>query len=256
MNNLQIKQQTLDSREVAEMVGKQHAHLLRDIETYIEYLSQNPDLDYDDFFMEGSFKAGTGKDYKKYDCTKKGCEFIAHKLTGQKGAIFTAKYINRFHDMENSLAQPRDSYMIEDPIERAKAWIVEQEEKKALIVTTQKQQQLIGELKPRADYTDRILKNTGLVTITQIAKDYGMSGQAMNELLHNLEVQYKQSGQWLLYKDHHGKGYTHSETVDIVRSDGRQDIKMNTKWTQKGRLFLYNLLKENGIFPTIEKGIA
>lgn len=118
---------------------------------------------------------------------------------------------------------------------------------------SQKQQQIIGELKPRADYTDRILKNKGLVTITQIAKDYGMSGQAMNNLLHELKVQYKQSGQWLLYKDHQSKGYTHSETIPITRSNGIEDIKMNTKWTQKGRLFLYELLKENDVLPDIEK---
>ena len=114
-------------------------------------------------------------------------------------------------------------------------------------------EQIIGELKPRADYTDKILKNTGLVTMTQIAKDYGMTGQAMNKLLHELGVQYKQSGQWLLYSKYQGMGYTHSETVDITRSDGRPDVKMNTKWTQKGRLFLYNLLKENGIVPVIEQ---
>ncbi len=118
----------------------------------------------------------------------------------------------------------------------------------------QKQRQIIGELKPKADYTDLILKNKGLVTITQIAKDYGMSGQAMNKLLYDLGVQYKQSGQWLLYREHHGKGYTHSETVEITRKDGTPDVKMNTKWTQKGRLFLYELLKENGILPVIEQG--
>lgn len=123
-------------------------------------------------------------------------------------------------------------------------------EERALV---QKQKQIIGELKPKADYMDRILKNKGLVTITQISKDYGMSGQAMNKLLHDLGVQYKQSGQWLLYREHHGKGYTHSETVEIIRSDGREDVKMNTKWTQKGRLFLYELLKENGVLPLIEK---
>lgn len=123
-------------------------------------------------------------------------------------------------------------------------------EERALV---QKQKQIIGELKPKADYMDRILKNKGLVTITQIAKDYGMSGQAMNKLLHDLGVQYKQSGQWLLYREHHGKGYTHSETVEIIRSDGREDVKMNTKWTQKGRLFLYDLLKENGVLPVIEQ---
>ncbi|OZV12279.1 hypothetical protein CIW83_09270 [Tissierella sp. P1] len=129
----------------------------------------------------------------------------------------------------------------------------EREEKQQLQLANQKQQQIIGELKPKADYTDKILKNKGLVTITQIAKDYGMSGTEMNKLLYQLKVQYKQSDQWLLYKEHHGKGYTHSETIDIVRSDGRADVKMNTKWTQKGRLFLYDLLKENGILPTIEK---
>lgn len=123
-------------------------------------------------------------------------------------------------------------------------------EEQALV---QKQQQIIGELKPKADYMDNILRNKGLVTITQIAKDYGMSGQAMNNLLHDLKVQYKQSGQWLLYKEHHGKGYTHSETIEIRRSDGTPDIKMNTKWTQKGRLFLYELLKENEVLPDIEK---
>lgn len=116
-----------------------------------------------------------------------------------------------------------------------------------------KQKQIIGELKPKADYTDTILKNPGLVTITQIAKDYGMSGKKMNNILHNLRVQYKQSEQWLLYSEHHGKGYTHSETIDIIRSNGREDIKMNTKWTQKGRLFIYDLLKKHRILPLIER---
>lgn len=132
--------------------------------------------------------------------------------------------------------------------------IVERDNRIASLETEVKvKEQIIGELKPRADYTDKILKNTGLVTMTQIAKDYGMTGQAMNKLLHDLGVQYKQSGQWLLYSKYQGMGYTHSETVDITRSDGRADVKMNTKWTQKGRLFLYNLLKENGIVPVIEQ---
>lgn len=115
------------------------------------------------------------------------------------------------------------------------------------------QKQIIGELKPRADYTDMILNNKGLITITQIAKDYGMSGQTFNNLLHKLGVQYKQSDQWLLYQKYHDKGYTHSQTIDITRSNGRPDIKMQTKWTQKGRLFLYDLLRSNGVLPVIEQ---
>ena len=116
--------------------------------------------------------------------------------------------------------------------------------------------QIIGELKPKADYYDEILKNPGLVTITQIAKDYGMSGKKMNDILHDIGIQYKQSGQWLLYSKYHCMGYTHSETVDITRSDGRPDVKMNTKWSQKGRIFLYDKLKENGILPVIEQEMA
>ena len=115
------------------------------------------------------------------------------------------------------------------------------------------QKQIIGELKPKADYTDLILQNKGVVTITQIAKDYGMSGQQFNKILHELGVQYSQSGQWLLYSKYHDKAYTHSETIPITRSNGKSDVKMNTKWTQKGRLFLYDLLKENGILPMIER---
>lgn len=129
-------------------------------------------------------------------------------------------------------------------------------DKTLLIEEVNVKNQIIGELKPKADYMDKILKNTGLVTITQIAKDYGMSGQEMNSILHSLKVQYKQSGQWLLYKEYQNCGYTHSNTVDITHSDGRTDVKMNTKWTQKGRLFLYQLLKDNGILPTIEKNVA
>ena len=115
------------------------------------------------------------------------------------------------------------------------------------------QKQIIGELKPKADYLDTILQNKGLVTITAIAKDYGMSGEKMNEKLHKLGVQYNQSKQWFLYSKYHNQGYTHSETIDLAHRDGSKFIKMNTKWTQKGRLFLYELLKKNGIVPLIEK---
>ena len=129
----------------------------------------------------------------------------------------------------------------------------EREKRKSLETENAQQKQIIGELKPRADYTDRILSNKGLVTITQIAKDYGMSGRKMNKLLEDLHVQYKQSGQWLLYADYHDKGYTHSKTINITRKDGTPDVTMETKWTQKGRLFIYDLLKSKDILPIIEQ---
>ena len=103
MNNLQVL--TLNSREVAEMLNKRHTDLLRDIDTYTSYLGQNANLRSEDFWKASSYVSGTGKRYRCYLITKKGCEFIAHKMTGRKGAIFTATYINRFHEMEEELQQ-------------------------------------------------------------------------------------------------------------------------------------------------------
>lgn len=130
----------------------------------------------------------------------------------------------------------------------------ERTKRKANEAKSHAQEQIIAELKPKADYTDRILQNKGLVTITQIAKDYGMSGQGMNALLHKMGVQYKTaSGQWLLYSKYQAGGYTHSKTIDFIRSDGSRDVRMETKWTQKGRLFLYEKLKQHGHLPMIEQ---
>lgn len=114
--------------------------------------------------------------------------------------------------------------------------------------------QVIGELKPKADYTDRILSSKGTVPTTAIAKDYGMSAKALNQKLHELRVIYRMGSQWFLYAKYQAKGYTHSKTFDFYHSDGRPDTKMQTEWTQKGRLFLYEFLKAKNVLPMIERG--
>ena len=131
--------------------------------------------------------------------------------------------------------------------------VAEIEEKEKLVLSNKVKDQQIAELKPKADYCDLILRNKGLSTINAIAKDYGMSGTAMNKKLHELGIQYKQGNIWLLYRKYQDKGYTQSETINITRSNGMEDTTMHTKWTQKGRLFLYELLKNNEIIPIIEK---
>lgn len=114
--------------------------------------------------------------------------------------------------------------------------------------------QQVAESRPKADYYDRIMKSKSLVTISQIAEDYGMSAQALNKMLYELKVQHKVGGQWLLYAKHKNHGYTFSETNVIPNhKDGGEKVVMNTKWTQKGRMFIYNLLKTEGIYPTIER---
>ena len=97
-------EQTLDSREVAEMIGKEHNKLMRDIRNYIAQLGESK-IGHTDFFTESTYKSSQNKEMPCYQVTKKGCEFIAHKLTGIKGTEFTAKYINRFHDMEDMISQ-------------------------------------------------------------------------------------------------------------------------------------------------------
>ena len=114
-------------------------------------------------------------------------------------------------------------------------------------------QKLISELQPKANYVDKILQSKSLVTITQIAKDYGFSGRKMNQILKELKIQYKVGGQWVLYSKHQNNGYVHSRTIDITRADGRPDVTMQTEWTQKGRLFLYEELKKHGYVPVIEQ---
>lgn len=110
-------------------------------------------------------------------------------------------------------------------------------------------EQQVKELQPKADYYDIILKSDKLITITMIAKNYGMSGKAMNQLLHDLKLQYKQGEAWLLYSKYQDKGYTHTE-MELWKGSNRP--KPNTKWTQKGHMFLYDFLKKHDILPKIE----
>ncbi|PQF26764.1 phage antirepressor [Enterococcus faecium] len=114
-------------------------------------------------------------------------------------------------------------------------------------------EQKAAEMQPKADYYDRILNNKGLVTVSTIAKNYGMSAVSFNKLLHELGIQFNQSGTWLLYSKFQDKGYTHIEPFDYEDKNGNRQVKTRMKWTQKGHIFLYETLKKNNYLPMIER---
>lgn len=114
-------------------------------------------------------------------------------------------------------------------------------------------QQLL-EMQPKVSYYDIVLQCEDLLRITSIAKDYGWSAERMNKELHEKGIQYKTpDGQWLLYQKYAGQGYTATKTHVFTGSSGIERSKIHTYWTQKGRLFIYDLLKKDGILPEIEK---
>ncbi|WP_407372359.1 phage antirepressor KilAC domain-containing protein [Carnobacterium sp.] len=246
LNSISSKM-TIDSREAAEMVGKEHGKLLRDIRTYVEYLAEAK-IGLGDFFLESSYYDANNQIRPCILLTKQGCEMVANKLTGKKGVLFTAKYVMKFNEMETQQAPA--SYMIADPIARAKQWIEEQQQTQLLIEKNAVQEQLIAEYEPKITYLDEILNSKNTMTITQIAADYGMSGQELNKILWNHEVQRKVGGQWLLYKKHMNNGYTKSKTYSNDTGAYPQ-----TKWTQKGRIFIHNLLESLGHTALVDEQI-
>ena len=116
------------------------------------------------------------------------------------------------------------------------------------------QQKVIEQLEPKASYYDLILQCKDLIATTVIAKDYGMSAKKFNSMLHDMGIQYKQGDIWVLYSKYQGQGYLKAKTHNYADGNGVQHSKEHAYWTQKGRLFLYDLLKQEGILPLIESG--
>lgn len=228
----------VSSRVIAQELEKRHAHVIRDLEKIL----LNPNVG--SVIIPSEYKDSTGRKLKEYLLTKDGFTLYMFNIQGHND--FKMTYINKFNEMERQLSHPIASYMIDDPVKRAEKWIEEQKEKERLLEQNSIQQQQIGELKPKADYVDEILKSPGTMTITQIAADYGLSAQKLNKLLHQARLQRRVGKQWVLYTEHMNKGYTKSHTIEIVRSDGRPDTQPQTRWTQKGRLKIHEIMTDFG----------
>lgn len=176
------------------------------------------------------------QEVQDYELTISMSKELSMMSRTQKGREYRNYFLALEDMVKNNLSLVQDSYAIQDPVERAKRWIEEQEEKQAL-------EQALEIQAPKVDYYEKVISSDETLSVTQIASDYGMSAIKLNKLLHNLGIQYKVNGQWVLYSGLSNKGYTES-TV------GTNDYGTytTTKWTQKGKEFLYNTLKEHDIY--------
>ena len=243
----------MTSLQIAEITGKRHADVMKSIrkmEPAWEKVAEGK-------FSLGSYKDENNQDRPCYSLTKEECLYIATKFNDEA----RAKLIKRWKELEEQHQKPS---VPQNYLEALKSLVKSEEEKQQLALENRKQQQeiltiskenmelgnKITEMLPKVSYYDQILQSNATMTVAQ---DYGMSAIKPNLLLSDMKIQHKMRGQWIVYGQFLTGGYVHSRAVDIIRSDGRHDVKYNTEWTTKGRIFLYEALKVKGILPLIEK---
>jgi len=199
-------------------------------------------------------KIGERQNVTRHDYTLKldMAKEVAMVESNEKGSQ-ARKYFIAVEKQFKQQSLPSPSYMIEDEEARAVKWIEEYRERKQIETKNLMLEQQIREFEPKISYLDQILKSKSTVTITQVAKDYGLTGQALNQILHDENIQYKQNKQWLLYRKYQDQGLTKSMTLDVTHTNGETTVKMNTQWTQKGRLFIHELLGKQGIIPYMDR---
>lgn len=222
--------------------------------------------DYQVFHQNGENSKGgrpTNKYYLSLPCLE---YFIVRRVR----AVFEV-YRQVFHKVVEAQSLP--SYQEEDPIKRAELWIVEQKEKRQLSLenkqqaekieeqsqTIEKQENEITELnstvekmQSKVNYLDKILASKSIVKVELIASAYGTTAYFLNKALFIWDVQHPSGSTWNLYREHQSKGYTHMDTFSFSKGDGSLGTAMTMKWTQRGRLFLYDFLKAKGFLPHIE----
>lgn len=246
----------MTSLQIAEITGKPHADVMKAIRKMEPAWSK---------INEGNFSLVDYQDKKGetrpcFSLNKEECLYIATKFNDEA----RAKLIKRWKELEEQHQKPS---VPQNYLEALKSLVKSEEEKQQLALENKKQQEQIltiskanmelgnkiTEMLPKVSYYDKILQSNATMTVTQIAQDYGMSAMRLNKELESMRIQHKVRGQWILFAQFLEGGYVHSRAVDIIRKDGQHDVKYNTEWTTKGRIFLYESLKAKGILPLIEQ---
>lgn len=241
--------QTMSSLQIAELTGKNHKEVMRSIrnmEPAWEKINGRR-------FALVEYKDAKGEKRPCYHLTKTECLYVATKFNDEA----RAKLVLRWEELETANA---NQYQVPTSFREALLLAAAQqeqiEEQQKLLLAQGEQiaekDKAIAELHERTSYLDQILNSKNTVTTTQIAQDYGMSASKFNKLLASLKIQRKVGGQWILYAPHNTMGYAHSGTF-IPENSTTGKVVMVTKWLQKGRLFLYEILKKNNVLPLIER---
>ncbi|MYU84704.1 phage regulatory protein/antirepressor Ant [Ligilactobacillus salivarius] len=216
---------------LAEAFNKQHKNVIQAIEAKIEPAENS--ARYKRMFYEGIYTDKKGEQRKMYYLNRDGFTFIAMGFTGRKADEFKLKYIDAFNRMEERIKQQPAQYKLPQTYSEALIELAKEVEKNE-------------ELQPKADKYDRYLSNKGLITITEIAKEYGMSGRELNKFLHEKGVIYKRGNKWFIYQKFANDGLVGYE---IYMPEGRRSLK----WTTKGEMFIRELLESNNIKPVLEQ---
>lgn len=247
MKELNPNKKTISSIEIAELSGRSHKDVLKSIRamesSWVKVCGRKFSLSSREQFMPN----GGCKDIPCYELTYQECMYIAAKFNDEA----RAKLVLRWNALETGEEVP--VYIIPKTSERSIVTAKQQ----CLIEDLQKQvvcqSEEIVELKKKSDYLELILSGPDTIKTTQIAQDYGMSAVAFNKALGVMKILRRINKQWVLYSEYLGKGYVQSKMHDIIRRDGRHSFILYTEWTQRGRLFLYEVLKAKGVLPLIER---
>lgn len=234
MNELNGVKKTITTLEISEMLGVKHYKVLeklegtkdRKVKGIISVLTDH-NFVVSDYFILSAYKDGSGKENKCYLVTKLGCDFIANKFTGEKGILFTAKYVKRFNEMEE---RERNQYQLPTTYKEALLQLIEQVEKVEQLENERKL------LLPKAEYHDEVLNKEGLIATGLIAKDLGCkSAQKLNQIMFLNGIIFNKSGVWCPYADFEwliSDGYADFESYP------KRNAKLCLKWTEKGRKWI------------------
>lgn len=237
---MQNKQAVTTSLKVAEVFGKRHDNVMKSIKSLIAENSTPNFLGVGNMFVESTYLNKQKHEQPMFYMNRDGFTLLAMGFTGKKAMQFKLKYIDAFNKME-SIVKKENQFAMPQTFGEA-------------LQLAADQQKLIEKNQPKVEYYDQQMRNPGLMTVTEIAKDFGLSATKLNKFLERKHVQYKQGKHWVLYQEYADQGLANYEPFAYEEHtiDGtKQKVHNNLKWTQKGRKFIYDLLQKEGVSPVI-----